>query len=197
MAVDDGLHSVGELGAGGTNLSNFSSSISCVDSSGNPVKSGSGTSLTGVNVPTGDSVVCTITNTLLQSHLTLVKQVTNDNGGTALATDWTLNANGPTPITGTSGSASVTNATVNAGSYALTETNGPSGYTPSAWVCVGGTQNGSNISLTGSGRDLHDHQRRQRAEADAEQGRRERQRWHRGGVGVDADCERTAPTRRR
>ncbi len=100
-----------------------------------------------MNVPTGDSVVCTITNTLLQSHLTLVKQVTNDNGGTALATDWTLNANGPTPISGTSGSANVTNATVNAGSYALTETNGPSGYTASAWVCVGGTQNGSNISL--------------------------------------------------
>ena len=147
VAVTAGSHSVGELGAGGTNLASFSSSISCVDSSGNPVKSGSGTSLTGVNVPTGDSVVCTITNTLLQSHLTLVKLVTNDNGGTALATDWTLNANGPTPISGTSGSANVTNATVNAGSYALTETNGPSGYTPSAWVCVGGTQNGSDISL--------------------------------------------------
>ncbi|HSX43793.1 MAG TPA: hypothetical protein VLE69_00630, partial [Candidatus Saccharimonadales bacterium] len=33
-------------------------------------------------------------------HLTLIKTVTTDNGGTAVPTDWTLTATGPTPISG-------------------------------------------------------------------------------------------------
>jgi len=33
-------------------------------------------------------------------HLKVVKTVTNDNGGTAVATDFTLSAAGPTPLTG-------------------------------------------------------------------------------------------------
>ena len=38
--------------------------------------------------------------------LELVKQVNNDNGGTALITAWTLSAAGPTPISGAGGAAS-------------------------------------------------------------------------------------------
>ena len=71
--------------------------------------------------------------------LTLQKTVVNDNGGTAVDTDWTLSANGPTPISGAEGDASITNAVVNIGAYDLSEA-GPAGYTASAWVCVGGTQ---------------------------------------------------------
>ena len=48
---------------------------------------------------------CTITNDDQPATLTLVKTVTNDNGGTAVPTDWTLTATGPTPISGTTGSA--------------------------------------------------------------------------------------------
>ncbi|UOF14849.1 DUF11 domain-containing protein [Lysobacter capsici] len=68
--------------------------------------------------------------------LTLAKTVINDNGGTALDTAWTLAAAGPTPISGTEGSAAVTNATVSAGTYTLSET-GPAGYTQTAaYSCV-------------------------------------------------------------
>jgi len=95
----------------------------------------------------GATIDCTYTNTLQQAHLTLVKTVTNDNGGTAAITDWTLSANGPTSISGTSGNASVTNAAVNAGAYALSESSGPAGYTAGSWSCVGGTQNGSSVTL--------------------------------------------------
>ncbi|KRB08248.1 hypothetical protein ASD86_10830, partial [Lysobacter sp. Root690] len=71
---------------------------------------------------TGDNATCTINNDDQAATLTLAKTVTNDNGGTALATAWTLAAAGPTNITGATGSAAVTNASVNPGSYALSET---------------------------------------------------------------------------
>ena len=60
----------------------------------------------------------------------------NHFGGTAVPTDWTLNATGPTPISGVTGSAAVTNATVNAGSYNIFESNGPPGYASGAWWCT-------------------------------------------------------------
>ena len=78
-------------------------------------------------LPLNTSATCTINNNDQPATLTLVKTVTNDNGGTALPTDWTLAAAGPTPITGTTGSPAVTNATVNAGTYTLSESGGPSG----------------------------------------------------------------------
>jgi uncharacterized repeat protein (TIGR01451 family) len=84
--------------------------------------------------------------------LTLVKQVTNDDGGATANTAWTLSASGPTPISGASGSTQVTNATVNAGVYNLSESNGPSGYTASGWVCTGtGTQNDSDTVTLANG----------------------------------------------
>ena len=71
--------------------------------------------------------------------LTLVKMVDNSKGGAAVPADFTLTATGPTPITGKSGSATVTNAQVTAGTYTLSET--PiANYTPdAAWSCTGGT----------------------------------------------------------
>ena len=96
------------------------------------------------------SATCTINNNDQPATLTLVKTVTNDNGGTAVPTAWTLAAAGPTPISGTTGSAPVTNATVNAGTYTLSESNGPTGYTPSGWSCTGGTLN-ANILTLGNG----------------------------------------------
>ncbi|MGO1069981.1 DUF7507 domain-containing protein [Lysobacter sp. CA199] len=59
----------------------------------------------------------------IQPRLTLVKTVINDNRGTATTADFTLTATGPTPISGTSGAPAVTNTTVSAGTYTLTETN--------------------------------------------------------------------------
>ena len=103
-----------------------------------------GGSLTGatVTLALGESATCTITNDDIPAQLTLVKQVVNDNGGTAAATDWTLTAAGPTPVSGPTGDPAVTAAPVSAGSYDLSES-GPAGYAASAWSCVGGTQTGA------------------------------------------------------
>lgn len=94
----------------------------------------------------GDDVQCTYVNKVSKAKLTLVKKVVNDNGGKQAATAWTLNANGPTPVSGKTGDAAVTNASVNAGDYTLSES-GPSGYTASAWSCTGGTLSGAKLTL--------------------------------------------------
>ena len=82
------------------------------------------------------------------AHLTLVKVVVNALGGTASPSDWPLSAVGPVAITGASGSPAVTIAAVPAGDFVLSEAAGPTGFTPSAWVCVGGSLNGDTITLT-------------------------------------------------
>lgn len=86
-------------------------------------------------------------------RLTLVKQVDNGDGGTALATDWTLSAAGPSSISGVTGSAAVTGAWVTAGTYVLSESAGPAGYTPGAWSCDAGTLTGSTLILA-NGQDV-------------------------------------------
>jgi hypothetical protein len=84
---------------------------------------------------------------LQTARLTLVKTVENAGGGTAAVTDWTLSASGPSPISGTSGSAGVTNAVVVPGQYVLSETTGPANYTPGAWACTAGTLNINVLTL--------------------------------------------------
>lgn len=86
------------------------------------------------------------------AQLTLVKKIVNTGGGTAAATDWTLKAVGatttnPTTISGVTGSQAVTNATVQADTYTLSESSGPANYTPSAWSCVGGVLAGNSLTL--------------------------------------------------
>ena len=80
----------------------------------------------------------------ITAQLTLVKHVTTDDSGTASASDWLLSAAGPTPISGQGG----VDSGVAAGTYALSESGGPAGYSASAWVCLGGSQNGNQITLT-------------------------------------------------
>lgn len=96
----------------------------------------------GVTLQSGDVKTCTITNDDQTAHLKLVKVVENDDGGNAQTTDFTLSATGPTPISGTGS----VESDVNAGKYTLSETTLP-GYTASSWSCVGGSQNGSDITL--------------------------------------------------
>ena len=96
----------------------------------------------------GETSICTIDNDDDSAALTLVKSVTNDNGGTAAITEWTLSAQGPTPISGASGDASITAAPVNAGVYTLAESNGPGGYTPGSWSCTAGSLNGDQLTLS-------------------------------------------------
>ena len=60
--------------------------------------------------------------------LTVVKSVVTDNGGTATPSNWTMLVAGPTPFS-FPGSSSGTSNTVQPGSYTVTESGGPAGYT--------------------------------------------------------------------
>jgi hypothetical protein len=112
-------------------------SIVCDDgASATPSTVNVGTRTATFKVDPGETVKCVFTNTIEEAHLTLVKSVVNNNGGTAAASAWTLGATGPTPISGTTGSAPVTNASVNSGTYTLSETGGPAGYAASQYSCV-------------------------------------------------------------
>ncbi len=82
-----------------------------------------------VTVGLGDDVTCTFVNDDIGPSLTLVKEVTNDNGGTAVATDWTLTAAGYDDDAPQAGVA-----------YALSES-GPDGYLQVGLSCDGGTFN--------------------------------------------------------
>jgi hypothetical protein len=127
--VHNGTYALSE-----TNVAGYSAgSWSCVGGTQNG---------SNVTLALGLSATCTINNNDQSAHLKLVKTVTNDNGGQAATTDFTLSAAGPTPISGAGGAES----DVNAGTYALSETN-VAGYTAGSWSCVGGTQNGSNVTL--------------------------------------------------
>jgi len=72
------------------------------------------------------------------AEITLVKNVINDNNGSAVVADFPLSAAGATPITGISGQAAVTKAILQPGTYTLSETTLP-GYAASDWVCSGAT----------------------------------------------------------
>jgi hypothetical protein len=79
VVVPEGSNSVGEIAGTGTNLSSYSTTISCRDlnGTGNVVASGSGTSLT-LTVADGSDIICTITNTASGS-ITIVKDaIPND-----------------------------------------------------------------------------------------------------------------------
>lgn len=82
-----------------------------------------------------DDITCTYRHVPL-ALLTLSKVVVNDDGLTRTAADWTLSASGPSFITGVSGNAAVSSATVTPGTYTLSES-GPSGYTQTSLACTG------------------------------------------------------------
>ncbi|MBD9437859.1 isopeptide-forming domain-containing fimbrial protein, partial [Pseudoxanthomonas sp. PXM03] len=85
----------------------------------------------------GNNTSTATVNVLALPRLTLVKNVLNDDGGTAVATAWTLTATGSAQtVSGTSGSAAVTNVAVPVGTYALSEAGGPAGYTAGTYSCV-------------------------------------------------------------
>lgn len=135
VTVPAGTYALGETGPAGYTASAWSCTAGTL----------SGSNLT---LAANNNATCTINNNDTQPRLTLVKTVTNDNGGTAAVTAWTLAAAGPTNISGTSGSAAVTNAAVNAGTYTLSESGGPAGYTMGSWSCTAGTLTGSSLVLT-------------------------------------------------
>ncbi|MCS7006481.1 MAG: DUF11 domain-containing protein [Gaiellaceae bacterium] len=102
-----------------------------------------GSEPSAIELSAGETVTCTFTNAEEKARLTLVKEVVNDDGGTAAARDFTLRADGPTVLTGAGGA----EGEVDAGTYVLSES-GPSGYEASEWTCDGGSLSGSELTLT-------------------------------------------------
>ena len=84
-----GQYSVTETTVAGWDLTN----ISCDDSRSATASTGVGATAT-INVDPGEDVTCTFVNDDDAPSLTLVKQLTKNNGGTAAETDWLLAAAG-------------------------------------------------------------------------------------------------------
>ncbi len=77
--------------------------------------------------------------------LTLVKQTAG--GGPAAPEDWTLSADGPTPVSGATGDPAVVGVPVTPGDYVLSESGGPDGYAPGTWTCDDGTLSGETLTV--------------------------------------------------
>ncbi len=90
-----------------------------------------GVEVTSVTLGLGEDVTCTFVNDDNAPALYLAKHVVNDNGGTELASAWDLSA-GANTVTGAEGGAF---ATAVAGTYALSESAGPDGYTNTSITC--------------------------------------------------------------
>jgi hypothetical protein len=104
-----------------------------------------------ITLSEGQNATCTITNDDVAPTLKLVKSVTNDNGGEAVADDWTLSADADAPFDGRNfsnlgGSGDFESVFSNTG-YDLSEST-VLGYTPKGWSCVGGDLVGSTVTLT-------------------------------------------------
>jgi hypothetical protein len=100
-----------------------------------------------------EDVVCTVTNTYVESTLTLVKVVV---GGSADPAAWTLSATdaaGETVASGAAGSAEVTSVPLPPGSYDLAESGGYGGYVSEGWTCGPTPVEGSTVTL-GPGDDV-------------------------------------------
>ncbi|RVU83489.1 hypothetical protein EOL70_15740, partial [Leucothrix sargassi] len=82
------------------------------------------------------------------AELTLLKEVVNDDAGSALDTDWTLTAdNGTDSISGIEGDAAITSAIVDPATYTLSES-GPVGYTQTDMSCTGAADTDVSDGLT-------------------------------------------------
>jgi hypothetical protein len=125
VVVPEGNHNVGETAGSGTNLADYTSTISCRDlnGTGNVIASGNGTSLANIPVADGSDIVCIITNTASGS-ITIVKDAQPNS-----AQDFAFTATG-TGVSGFSldddadGTLSNTRVFTNlgAGSYSFAET---------------------------------------------------------------------------
>src|SRR4029079_11421823 len=99
---------------------------------------------------------CTVTNNDQAAKLTVIKHVINDNGGTATASQFTLDSGGAgdTPDNFAGAESPGTDVTLDAGSYNVTET-GPSGYSASYSAdCAGSIAIGQTKTCTVTNNDI-------------------------------------------
>jgi uncharacterized repeat protein (TIGR01451 family) len=103
----------------------------------------------------GETKTCTVTNDDVQPTLIVIKDVVNNNGGTAVAADFTMTVTGnsPTPASFPGAEAPGTVVTLNAGSYSVSES-GPSGYVASFDGCSGTIALGETKTCTVTNDDI-------------------------------------------
>ena len=95
-----------------------------------------------VTLAAAETVVCTISNDDDASSLQIVKDIVNDNGGTAVVGDFSIATDagaltfGAAVVAGDTSTYTATALTVNAGTYTLTEADF-AGYTEGTWSCTG------------------------------------------------------------
>jgi len=121
--------SAGDHTASETNLSGYSASAwggDC-DSDGS------------ITLSPGQNATCTITNDDIEAGLTIKKLVTTNNGGDKTEDDFQGYINGD-PVDWNDAQE------LDAGTYTLSE-DGADGYSPSSWVCDGGSLNGNQVTI--------------------------------------------------
>src|SRR3990172_4195723 len=104
-----------------------------------------------ITLGVGDTKSCTITNTDIAPTLKLVKEVTNDDDGNAVSSDWTLYAhneeeNGDGDGFNDSGDSTTFHPVTAGVSYELSESE-VSGYSAGEWSCDGGSLEGDELIL--------------------------------------------------
>jgi hypothetical protein len=89
----------------------------------------------------GDEVTCTITNDDIRPQLTVIKTVIKDNGGDAVAANWTMNVTATNPDQASFPGAESPGVAIglNAGAYSVDESGGPSGYQKTLGADCAGT----------------------------------------------------------
>jgi hypothetical protein len=160
-------HTVSETACSGTDLSHYDTTITCVDRgttsfNGDPALVLTGSGPLSVPVDMDDDIVCTIENVLSTTSLTVVKNVVNDNGGTAMVDDFGVAFSGGA-LTFDSGAVSgdTTTYTSNpvaisdfSATYTLSENDLP-GYLEGSWDCGSVSADGRSTDLTfASGQDV-------------------------------------------
>src|SRR5690606_32500447 len=127
--------------------SDLTQSISCTKNTIQPDGSSIETVSTtpSIALAAKDAVICTITNDDIPPTRTLRKSVVNAKLWTLEAHSFNLKADGPISISGTRGSAAITDATVPAGLYTLSE-DPVDGYSATGpFVCTDG---GNQVPVT-------------------------------------------------
>jgi uncharacterized repeat protein (TIGR01451 family) len=102
-----------------------------------------------IELDEGQNITCEVTNDDDQGTLELIKRVVTDNGGEAEQDDWTLKADGPTAVSGIDSTANEDtgfNTLVDAGSYDLSEVDGPDGYELGNLTCGPDADNQSSLT---------------------------------------------------
>ena len=101
-----------------------------------------------IDLREGENVTCTFSNDRKQGTLTVIKHVVNNDGGTATASAWSIHVkSGSSEVAGSpkTGKESPGDTyTLSAGTYSVSETGGPNGYTASF---SGACDNNGSVTL--------------------------------------------------